>query len=145
MHADSIKFEIKASVPPKSGMKKGGTYMGEAKIGGASVGKVVFSSEKYPNVKKTGIDTTIKFHRAFQDKMDGNNLMVKQDYERKGKTFELPALEDLSQCCITTSRLVYEGTYLLYSEHKYEKEVKAERKAQFNFPKDVFDIQPGDY
>lgn len=145
VHADSIKFQIKASVPPKSGMKKGGTYIGEGKIGGASVGKVVFSAEKYPNVKKTGIDTTIKFNRAFESKMDGNSLMIKQDYERKGKTFELPAIENLCGCCITTSQLVYEGTYMVYSEHSYQKEVKLDRSAQFNFPKDVFDIQEGDY
>lgn len=145
VHADSIRFQLKASVPPKSGMKKGGTYSGEGKIGGVSVGKIVFSSEKYPNVKKTGIDTTIKFARPYQDKMDGNSMMIKQDYERKGKTFELPDVENLCECCITTSRLVFEGTYLLYSEHNYVKEVKAERRAQFDFPKNVSDIQPANY
>jgi tetratricopeptide (TPR) repeat protein len=145
VHADSVKFTLKASVPPKSGMKKGGTYTGEAKFGGVSQGKVVFSSDKYPKVKKTGIDTTISFKRPFEPAMDGNSLMIKQDYERKGKTFELPNIENLCECCITTSRLVYEGTYLIYSTHNYVKEVKAERKAQFNFPKDVWEIQPGDY
>ena len=145
VHADSIKYQIKASVPPKSGMKKGGTYVGEAKIGGVSQGKVVFSADKYPEVKKTGIDTTIKFRRAYEDKMNGNSLLIKQSYERKGKNFELPDVEDLCGCCITTSREVYEGSYLIYSEHAYQKEVKADRSAQFNFPKNVFDIQPGDY
>lgn len=145
VHADSIKYEIKASVPPKSGMKKGGTYMGEAKIGGVSQGKIVFSSDKYPEVKKTGIDTTLKFRRAFEDKMSGNSLMIKQSYERKGKSFELPDIEDLCNCCITTSRMVYEGSYLIFSEHEYQKEVKADRSAQFNFPKNVDEIQPGDY
>lgn len=145
VHADSIKYEIKASVPPKSGMKKGGTYVGEAKLGGVSQGKVVFSADKYPEVKKTGIDTTIKFRRAYEDKMNGNSLLIKQSYERKGKNFELPDVEDLCNCCITTSREVYEGSYLIFSEHAYQKEVKADRSAQFNFPKNVFDIQPGDY
>lgn len=145
VHADSIRFQLKASVPPKSGLKKGGTYTGEAKIGGVSQGKIVFSSDKYPNVKKTGIDTTLKFARPFTEKMDGNSLMIKQDYERKGKTFELPDVENLCECCITTSRLVYEGTYLLFSEHNYVKEVKAERRAQFDFPKNVADIQPNQY
>ncbi|MEM0999517.1 MAG: tetratricopeptide repeat protein [Bacteroidota bacterium] len=126
-------------------MKKGGTYIGEGKLGGVSVGKVVFSADKYPEVKKTGIDTTIRFNRAFEEKMDGNSLMIKQDYERKGKTFELPEIENLCECCITTSKLVYEGTFLVFSEHNYQKEVRAERKAQFNFPKDVFDIQENQY
>jgi tetratricopeptide (TPR) repeat protein len=145
VHADSIRFQLKASVPPKSGMKKGGTYTGEAKFGSVSQGKVVFSSDKYPKVKKTGIDTTISFRRPFEKSMDGNSLLIKQDYERKGKTFELPNVENLCECCITTSKLVYEGTYLIFSTHNYVKEVRAERKAQFNFPKNVFDIQAGDY
>jgi tetratricopeptide (TPR) repeat protein len=145
VHADSIRFQLKASVPPKSGLKKGGTYTGEAKFGSASQGKIVFSSDKYPKVKKTGIDTTISFRRPFMPSMDGNSLMIKQDYERKGKTFELPNVENLCECCITTSRLVFEGTYLIFSTHNYVKEVKAERTAQFNFPKNVDDIQSGDY
>lgn len=145
VHADSIRFQLKASVPPKSGMKKGGTYTGEGKIGGVSVGKLVFSSDRYPNIKKLGADTTLKFARPFNEKMDGNSLMIKQDYERKGKTFELPEVENLCECCITTPRLVYEGTYLLYSEHNYVKEVRAERRAQFDFPKNVSDIQEGQY
>jgi tetratricopeptide (TPR) repeat protein len=145
VHADSIRYQLKASVPPKSGLKKGGTYSGEGKIGGVSQGKIVISSERYPKIKKTGVDTTLKFARPFVDKMDGNSLMIKQSYERKGKTFDLPDVENLCECCITTSRLVYEGTYLLYSEHKYVKEVKAERRAQFDFPKNVSDIQPANY
>lgn len=145
VHADSIKFQLKASVPPKAGLKKGGTYTGEAKIGGVSQGKIVFSSDKYPNVKKTGIDTTLNFRRPFDSRMDGNSLLINQNYERKGKTFELPNVENLCECCITTSRLVYEGDYLIFSTHEYVKEVKAERKAQFNFPKKVSDIQSGDY
>lgn len=145
VHADSIRFQLKASVPPKSGLKKGGTYTGEAKIGGVSQGKVVFSSDKYPNVKKTGIDTTLNFRRPFDSRMDGNSLLIKQDYERKGKTFELPMVENLCECCITTSRLVYDGDYMIFSTHEYVKEVKAERKAQFNFPKKVSDIQTADY
>lgn len=145
VHADSIRFQLKASVPPKSGMKKGGTYTGEAKFGSVSQGKVVFSTDKYPKVKKTGIDTTVSFRRPFDKSMDGNSLMIMQNYERKGKQFELPAIENLCECCITTSRLVYEGTYLIFSQHNYVKEVRAERKAQFNFPKNVWDIQPSDY
>lgn len=145
VHADSIRYQLKASVPPKSGLKKGGTYIGEAKIGGVSQGKIVFSADKYPEVKKTGIDTTLKFARPFEDKMDGNSLLIQQNYERKGKEFELPDVENLCNCCITTSRMVYEGSYLIFSKHNYQKEVEVNRSAEFNFPKNVSDIQPGEY
>lgn len=145
VHADSVSYTLKATVPPKSGFKKKGTYIGEAKIGGVSQGKVVFSSEKYPNVKKTGIDTTIKFNRAFVDKMEGNALMIEQSYERKGKEFELPEIENLCQCCITTSRLVQNGTNTIFSKNEYVEHVPLRLEAKFNFPKDVFDIQEGDY
>lgn len=145
VHADSIRYQIKASVPPKSGMKKGGTYVGEGKIGGVSQGKIVFSSDKYPNVKKTGIDTTLSFKRPYVDKMNGNSLVIKQSYERKGKSFELPDVENLCECCITTYQNVFEGSYLIFSEHSYQKEVKASRAARFNFPKDVWAIQQQEY
>jgi len=145
VHADSITFTIKAGVPPKSGMKKGGTYVGEGKIGGVSQGKVVFSADKYPDIKKMGLDTTITFKRSYFDKMNGKDLVIKQSYERKGKTFELPDLENLCSCCITTPYNVFEGSYLLFSKHEYQKEVKAERSAKFNFPKNVFAIQEGEF
>lgn len=145
VHADSITFTIKAGVPPKSGMKKGGTYIGEGKIGGVSQGKIVFSADKYPDIKKMGLDTSITFKRSYFDKMNGKDLVIKQSYERKGKTFELPDLENLCSCCITTPYNVFEGSYLLFSKHEYQKEVKAERSAKFNFPKNVFAIQEGEF
>lgn len=145
VHADSIKYEIKAQIPPKSKFKKGGVYTGEAKIGSFSQGKVVVSSERYPNIKKTGMDTAVTLKRGFDDKMDGNNLMIAQKYERKGKTFELPPVENLAQCCITTSRLVEENSQYIWSKHDYKKEVPLSLEARFNFPKNVDDIQEGDY
>lgn len=145
VHADSVKYTIKASVPAKSGMKKGGTYIGEAKVGGVSQGKVVFSTDRYPNVKKTGIDTTIKFARPYVEKMNGNTVVIKQSYERKGKEFELPDIENLCKCCITTPYWINEGNHYIFSTHKYEKEVPIRLEAKFNFPKNVDEIQPGDY
>lgn len=145
VHADSIKFTLKANVPPKSGMKKGGTYIGEGKIGGVTVGKVVFDSERYPKVKKTGIDTTISFQRKFESKMDGNGLQIDQMYQRKGKEFELPAIENLCQCCIITPYLIWENDQFVWSKHNYQVEVPVMLDAKFNFPKNVWEIQSGDY
>jgi tetratricopeptide (TPR) repeat protein len=145
VHADSIKFQVKATVPPKSGMKKGGTYTAEGMFGDVSQGQIVLSTDRYPKVKKTGIDTTITFRRPYVKGMEGNSLTIKQNYERKGKATQLPDVDDLCECCVTTSGLVYDGTYMIFSSHNYVKEVKAERKAQFNFPKNVWDIQSSDY
>ncbi len=145
VHADSITIKISADVPPKSGMRKGGTYVGEGKIGEVSQGKIVFSSDRYPNLRKMGIDTQLVFKRPYFERMDGNQLVIKQTYGRKGKTYELPDLENLCNCCITTSYNVYEGSYLIFSEHSYQKKVKVERNAKFNFPKNVFAIQEDQY
>jgi tetratricopeptide (TPR) repeat protein len=145
VHADSIKYAIKANIPPKSKFKKGGVYTGEAKIGSFSQGKIVVSSERYPAIKKTGMDTSVSLKRVYDDKMDGNNLMIAQKYERKGKSFELPPVENLAQCCITTSRLVEENSQYIWSKHDYKKEVPLSLEARFSFPKNVDDIQEGDY
>ena len=145
VHADSISYSIRASVPPKSAFKKGGVYSGEGMIGTRSQQKVVISTDKYPKIKKTGVDTTINLKKAYFDDMDGNDLKVKQSYERRGKEFELPDIENLAQCCITTSRLVWENDQFLFTNNEYQKEVPLNLTAKFQFPKDVFAIQEGDY
>ncbi|MCB9232279.1 MAG: hypothetical protein H6581_11480 [Bacteroidia bacterium] len=148
VHADSVKYSIRATVPPKNKFKKGGTYTGEAMIGSRSQKKVVITSEKYPKIKKTGVDTTVNVSRGYTDDMNGNPLMLKQSYDRKGKEFELPNVENLAQCCITTSRLVCEDPKFIFVdclENKYEKEKPLSLEARFSFPKDVFKIQEGDY
>lgn len=145
VHADSIKYTVRASVPPKSGMKKGGVYMGEGKIAGRSQRKVVISTDKYPAIKKTGVDTTVKIQKPYFDDMDGNSLVLEQSYERRGKQFELPAIEDIARCCITTSRLVWENPQFIYSKHNYQKQVPVNQEAKFQFPKNVFDIQKDQY
>lgn len=144
VHADSIKFSIKASLPPKSGIKKKGTYMGDAQLAGSSMGKLTFSTLNNPSIVKLGIDTTIALKGAYNPKMDGNNVMIKQSYERKGKTFELPNIENLCQCCITTSYLVYENAQYVWSTHNYKESVPMNLNAQFLFPKKVTDLQPGE-
>ena len=60
VHADTIKYEIHATVPPNAGIKKGGIYSGDAVIGSRNQAKVGISTDKYPAIKKTGVDTTIK-------------------------------------------------------------------------------------
>ncbi len=145
VHADSIKYEVRASVPPKSHMKKGGSYTGEAKIGTRSQHKVVISTDKYPKIKKTGVDTTVKIQRPYFDDMDGNPLSMDQSYERRGKTFELPALTDIAQCCITTSRLVWENPQFIFSKHEYVKQVPVNQEAIFQFPKNIWEIAADQY
>ena len=145
--ADSIKYEVKGVVPPKSGFKKKGTYTAQGKIGSRSQGKVTISSTKYPDIKKTGMDTTLKYVFPFFDDMDGNDLMMEQKYERKSKTFELPDIRDLAQCCITTSRLVWENDQFIFvsHEHSWKQKVPLRLDAKFDFPKDIWEIQEGQY
>ena len=144
--ADSIKYEIRAIVPPGSKFKKKkAVYTGEAKIGNSSQGKMNIASKDYANIKKSGVDTTLKFHRPFFDDMDNNDLMIAQTYDKKGKEFELTDIRDLAQCCITTSRLVWENDQVLFSEHEYKEEVPLRLEAKFNFPKDVDEISEDQY
>lgn len=145
VHADSIKFSIKASLPPKSGIKKKGVYTGDVNLAGKSLGKTTFSTLDNPAMVKAGIDTVVNIRSAYDPKMDGNAVAVKQSYERKGKTFELPDIENLCQCCITTAYLVYENDQYIWSTHNYQEKVPVSLDATFQFPKNVFDIQPSEF
>jgi tetratricopeptide (TPR) repeat protein len=71
--------------------------------------------------------------------------MIAQTYDKKGKEFELVDVRDLAQCCITTSRLVWENDQVLFSGHEYKEQVPLRLEAKFNFPKNVADISSDQY
>ncbi|MCZ2356273.1 MAG: hypothetical protein LC115_06235 [Bacteroidia bacterium] len=148
VHADSVKFSVKANIPAKSGIKKGGIYTGELVIkNGANtftLNKINVPYEKYPNIKKEGASLSTSGETAFNDKMDGGNLIAVNKYSRKKKNVDLPDLT-LAPCCITTSRLVYENDQFLMTKHSYVKEVPLTLTAVFQFPRDVFAIQPTEF
>lgn len=148
VHADSVKFTVRASVPPKSGFKKGGTYNGQLAID--NNGKkydfknVTISSKEFPDIKKTGASASTSASKAFEEGMDGGMLKAFNSYERKGKSFELDPI-DLAPCCITTSRLLCADAKYVTSPFNYEKQKPMTLEAKFQFPQNVFAIQPTEY
>jgi hypothetical protein len=108
VHADSIKYSVKVTVPPKSGFRRKSTYTGKLVIKNGSnrydVRTVTISADQYPKkqLKKEGATLSVQGVRAFEEGMDGGMLVAENAYERKGKTFDLPDF-DLAPCCITTS------------------------------------------
>ncbi len=150
VHADSVKFTVRASVAPKSGFKKGGEYNGKLVIkNGAdnfTMDRVRISSEKYPDIKKSGAQAKLNVAQVYNEKMDGGNLVAQNQYTRKSKTIDLPETQ-LAPCCITTSRLVYEADkYItLENKHEHKSSVPVSYEAKFQFPQDVFKIRPTEY
>ncbi|MCS7073676.1 MAG: hypothetical protein NZ108_04330, partial [Bacteroidia bacterium] len=150
VHADSIKFSVKATIAPKSGFKKGGNYSGEVAIKSAggtySLGTTSISQTKFPDIKKNGASVSMDIQKPFEDGMNPGKLVAIGKYERKKKVKDLPEME-IGQCCITTSRLVYENDQYLYlsQNHTYQKVVPYNLDARFQFPKNVFDLQPGEF
>lgn len=150
VHADSVKFTVRASVAPKSGFKKGGEYNGKLVIKNGSdnftMDRVRISSDKYPDIKKNGAQTKLNVAQVYNEKMDGGNLVAINQYTRKQKTIDLPETQ-LAPCCITTSRLVNEADkYLtLDSKHEHKSKVPISYEAKFQFPQDVFKIQPTEF
>jgi len=147
VHADSIRFTIKATIPPKSGFSKKGVYNGKVVIqnGGSKydITSVTASSAQYKDIKKTGANMTVTAGTAFDEGMDGGKLMAMNSYTKGKKTVELDPLE-LAPCCITTSRLVYEENQFLYTKNTYEKKVPVTLEAKIQFPQNVAELQPNE-
>ncbi len=145
VHADSIKFTVKATIPPKSGFKKKGTYLGKLVIKGGEgeyqVGSLTITSAQFPNIKKEGASITYNGAAKFEEGMDGGNLTAVNTYERKKKRIDLPDIK-LAPCCITTSRLVADENYVLFTEVDYQPRTPITLEAKFQFPQNVYDIQP---
>jgi len=148
VHADSVKFTVKASIPPKSGFKKKGVYYGRLVIKGGGgeyeVGRVTISSEQYPDINKVGASASYDGAVAYQEGMNGGNLIAQNRYERKKKKIDLPELT-LAPCCITTSRLVATDDQVIFVDVTYQPRTPISLEAKFQFPKDVFKIQPTEY
>jgi Tfp pilus assembly protein PilF/outer membrane protein OmpA-like peptidoglycan-associated protein len=148
VHADSVQFKVKAKVPPKSGIRKGGTYMGQLVIQNQGksyqMTRVTIPYEKYPDIRKRGASVSVSAKQPYQEGMNGGTLLANNRYVRKGKEHELPKKE-MAKCCITTSKLVCEDPKLMLSEHDYTKKVPITLEAKFQFPQDVFEIQPTEY
>ncbi|MCS6790206.1 MAG: hypothetical protein NZ580_04415 [Bacteroidia bacterium] len=150
VHADSVKYSIKVTVPPKSGFRRKSTYNGKLVVKSGSnrydVRTVTISADQYPKkqLKKEGVTVSTQGVFAFQEGMDGGMLVAENSYERKGKNFDLPDF-DLAPCCITTSRLVDTRPQVLFEQHSYLSKRPMTMEALFQFPQNVHLIQPGEY
>ncbi|MCS7153465.1 MAG: tetratricopeptide repeat protein [Bacteroidia bacterium] len=150
VHADSVRYSGKVTIPPKSGFRPKSTYTGKLVIKNGNqrfdIRTVTISADQYPKkqLKKEGATLTTQGTFAFQEGMDGGMLVVENSYERKGKNFDLPDF-DLAPCCITTSRLVDARPQVLFEQHTYVSKRAITMEATFQFPQNVYLIQPGEY
>ncbi|MCS7162547.1 MAG: hypothetical protein NZ958_04360 [Bacteroidia bacterium] len=150
VHAESVKYTIRVTVPPKSGFRRKSTYQGKLVLrSGANryeLRTVTISADDYPKsqLKNEGVVVNLQGIFAFQDNMDGGTMLAENSYERKGKTFDLPDYE-LAPCCITTSRLVDSRPKVLFEQHNYVSRRPVTLEALFQFPQNVYLIQPTEY
>ncbi len=150
VHADSVRYTGKVVIPPKSGFRPKSTYTGKLVIKNGNqrydIRTITISADQYPKkqLKKEGATLTTQGTFAFQEGMDGGMLVAENSYERKGKNFDLPDF-DLAPCCITTSRLVDARPYVLFEQHTYTSRRDITLEAIFQFPQNVYLIQPTEY
>ncbi len=150
VHADSVQFKVTASIPPKAGFKKGGKYYGRLVIKGEGgefeVGRVTIAYEQFPDIKKQGAKTSYEGKVLYQEGMNGGTLTAINRYERKKKKIDLPELP-LAPCCITTSLLVDPTDQVIYlgKNVRYQTKTPITLEAKFQFPQDVYKIQPTEY
>ena len=168
VHADSVKFTVSAGVPPKSGLTKKTNYNGKLVIKNNKkdfdMGAVSIPGSKYPDIKKVGANVSVEVQKPFDNAMDGGMLTAVNKFSKGSKTKDLPNL-DLAPCCITTSRLLCEEDVsmkdnkgggggkddgsryrsYIYSSYDYKSSEAVTLDAKFQFPQNVYDIQPSDY
>jgi len=156
VHGDSIEYTTKVKIAPKSGMKKKGIYTGSPSLRNGSDSfksdNMVIQGPQNPNVKKQGAELSKKYKVAYSDRMNGGTMRMDNTYQKnakKAKTLkEVTDSENVAKCCITTSRMVWDGEYYLLTakdRNEYRKVVPLSLEAKFNFPKNIDKIQADDY
>ena len=141
VHGDSIKATAQVSVPANSGLKKDVTYVAQPEIGDyKDIPEIRVNSNKYPNAQKEGIDDAIQIQTVYvEDAMQGKHLEIEHKYiNAKGKEKSLPDLDNLAECCITTSRLFLLNTEYLFSDVNFDSIEPIRMTAQVQFPLDVW-------
>ncbi len=163
VHADSVKFVVSASVPPKSGLNKKSIYNGKLVIENGNnkheMGTSTINGASFPDIKKVGASTSVTASKPFVESMDGGRLKAKNSFTKGKKTKELPEL-DLAPCCITTSMLYCDGSgdskdgkgdgdgiakNFIRSTYDYQSSSPLSLTAKFQFPQNIYDIQPTEY
>lgn len=169
VHADTIQATVKATIQPKkeSNVRDDVTYYAtfviKDTLGTGSqytVGNATMNGADYPNIEEQGAAATEKIITAYDEGMNGRQLVAVARYERKGKSEDLPQIF-LTECCITTSRLLYvmegddakeavmamarSGEGVATFGYDYTQSIPVNMDAEFQFPKNVWKIQKDEY
>jgi tetratricopeptide (TPR) repeat protein len=144
VHADSVRFNVRAAIPPKSGIKKKTQYTGKLFVkspaGSFEFGSVQANSVAFPDIVKNGAQITQNAQKPYQDGMYGGMLTLGGSYTKGKKEVALPEME-LAPCCITTSRLVLDEDRYIFSLNTYVQRSPVTLEARLVFPQNVSDIQ----
>ena len=166
VHADSVRGTARITVAPKkeSGVSKDGIYTGRLVVRNSAdstkestLTNATVDARSIPDIETAGASRSFTFGVPYTSAMNPGTVVAKGSYERRQKTFDLPTYE-LGKCCITTSQLIaggssedlekmfgsnYAGYKTFGNSHSTNQPIAAE--AKFQFPKDVFKIQKGEY
>lgn len=128
VHADQVKFDMTATLPPKM-LKKKTTYTGNVGYKYADkrqdVGTITFNAADYPNAKKESPKQQQSFSFPYADEMRRGELVM-QGTAAKGKKSKTTPEVTVAPGVITTSRMVREADLVAYSETGYNTEPEYE-------------------
>ncbi len=144
VHADQVKFNLAATLPPKM-LKKKTTYTANVDYKYAdkkqNVGTVVFDAAEFPNAKKEQPKKNQDFTFPYADDMKRGELVM-QGVAAKGKKSKTTPEMVLAPGIITTSRLYKEPQLVAYSETGYTTEPEFEpTNVAFFFPQGSAQLQ----
>src|SRR5688572_20337651 len=106
VYGDSIKYMVNVHVPPNSRIKKDMVYYAQPDLGGYKFPEVEVDLNYYPFANEQGIIDSFRITGPFiESEMMHQWLDVEQSYSRGNKDHDLPDMDNLAECCITTSRL----------------------------------------
>lgn len=167
VHGDTIKYAVRASVPPKTGFAKGMVLNGALQLkGGADAnasypaGNVKIAFEEVPGVNENGASKSWNFTMPYQEAMNGATMSAKISVSKgTSAAKDLGEMPNLAQCCITTSKMIdpnianksgmgggtARGSFFRNLPHSFKQKTEVTAEAKFQFPKDVFKIQANQY
>ncbi|GAL85026.1 outer membrane lipoprotein P61 [Sporocytophaga myxococcoides] len=139
VHGDSIRFNAQVIIPENSGLEFKSEYYIVPEIAGYHLDTIAVDGVKCEVDVPTDADCTFIFSAPFHPDMMGKYMSARQYYfDKNADEYEFKTLENLAYCCLKSGELLSSDGYFL--PLKSEKKEALKLIAQFNFPKNIYDL-----
>lgn len=139
VYGDSIRFNAQVIIPENSGLEFKSEYYIVPEIAGHHLDTIAVDGVQCEVDKPTNADCTFTFSAPYHPDMMGKYMSARQYYyDKNADEYEFKTLENLAYCCLKSDELLSSDGYFL--PLKSEKQEALKLIAQFNFPKNIYDL-----